>query len=88
MRGAVLYGLSLNQATIPMVDIPSVDNRMARFSYGVSAAEPFLPGFHPASKMYFDPFTGEFMCSDRMQWFVEKVQKLFKDNLKSTSGPS
>ena len=74
MRGAVLYGLSLNHGAIPVAHIPSVDNRIARFSYGVSASERFIPGIHPSSKMYWDPFYGELMCPNRMQWFVQKVQ--------------
>lgn len=74
MRGAVLYGLSLKPGTVPTAHIPSVGNRIARFSYGVSASEPFIPGIHPSSKMYYDPFHGELMCAHRMQWFVEKVR--------------
>ena len=71
MRGAVLYGLSLDQ---PMAHIPSVNKRVARFSYGVTVAERFVAGVHPPGKMYYDSFYGEFMCSDRMNWFVQKVQ--------------
>ena len=38
MRGAVLYGLSLNRdiSSVSLVANPPVDIRMARFSYGVS----------------------------------------------------
>ena len=75
VRGAVLYGLSLG--AVPMAHIPLVENRIARFSYGVSAAEHYIPGVHPMHKMYTDPFNGELMCRDRMQWFVQIVHLPF-----------
>ena len=74
VRGAVLYGLSLSQ---PTAQIPSVDNRIARFSYGVSISEYFDASIHSTSKMYFDPYYGVMMCSQRMRWFVKKVPILF-----------
>ena len=77
MRGAVLYGLSLGHDANMMVHIPSVDNRRARFSYGVSASECFDPNVHPSLNLYIEPFSGDLMCPNRMQWFVKKVQTPF-----------
>jgi len=79
VRGAVLYGLSLNQGANPTAHIPSVDNRCARCSYGVQISEHFDSDIHPASKMYYDPYYGELMCSGRMRWFVQKGEEIPND---------
>jgi len=71
VRGAVSYGLSLSLGDSPDVsDVPSVDSRIARFSYGVCAAERFIPGYHPSNRMVFNRWSGDFYCPGRMQWFV------------------
>ncbi|KAF8423928.1 hypothetical protein EV426DRAFT_563193 [Tirmania nivea] len=76
--GAVSYGLSVREVREGIVPSGSgtVGSRIARFSYGVSADEPFLPGVHPSNKMYFSSLTGSFYCRGRMQWFVKKNQRI------------
>lgn len=77
-RGAVSYALSVREVREGIVPSGSglVGSRVARFSYGVSAAEPFVPGLHPSSKMYYSQFTGGFWCGGRMQWFVKKNERI------------
>lgn len=74
-RGAVSYGLSVREVREGIVPSGSgtVGSRIARFSYGVAADEPFLPGLHPSNKMYYSSLSGSFWCRGRMQWFVKKV---------------
>lgn len=76
--GAVSYGLSVRQVREGIVPHGSglVGSRIARFSYGLVADEPFLPGLHRANKMYYSPFTGDFWCKGRMQWFVKKGERI------------
>ncbi|KAF8448441.1 hypothetical protein BGX38DRAFT_1142745 [Terfezia claveryi] len=76
--GAVQYGLSMRQVREGILPSGSgiVGSRIARFSYGVSAGEPFIPGLHPSNKMYYSPLTGGFWCRGRMQWFVKKNERI------------
>lgn len=77
-RGAVSYALSLREVREGILPLGSglVGSRIARFSYGVSADEPFIPGLHPSNKMYFNRLCGDFWCRDRMQWFVKKNARI------------
>lgn len=83
--GAVSYGLSVRDVREGIAPSGSgtVGSRIARFSYGVSADEPFLPGLHPSNKMYYSPLTGSFWCRGRMQWFVKMVS--FEPTLQGVS---
>lgn len=76
--GAVSYGLSVRDVREGFAPAGSgtVGSRLARFSYGVTASEPFFPGLHPSNKMYFSPLTGSFWCRGRMQWFVKKDERI------------
>lgn len=76
--GAVSYGLSMRQVREGILPSGSgiVGSRVARFSYGISADEPFIPGLHPANKMYYSPLSGGFWCRGRMQWFVTKNKRI------------
>ncbi|KAF8453881.1 hypothetical protein BDZ91DRAFT_786649 [Kalaharituber pfeilii] len=76
VRGAVAYGVSTRKEGSKAAGSPIVESRIARFSYGVSAAEPFIAGEHPANKMRFDIRSGDLWCPDRMQWFVEKGKEI------------
>ncbi|KAF8462032.1 hypothetical protein BDZ91DRAFT_735753 [Kalaharituber pfeilii] len=53
-----------------------VNSRKARYSYGISVAEAFRFGFHPANKLVMDPFFGIPMCRDRMEWFIRKGENM------------
>jgi len=78
-QGAVSHGLAARQEREGLVPAGSrlVGSRIARFSYGTSASEPFIAGLHPAHKMYFDPLEGCLHCSGRTQWFVKKGDRLY-----------
>ncbi|KAF8464852.1 hypothetical protein BDZ91DRAFT_243142 [Kalaharituber pfeilii] len=50
--------------------------RRARYNYGISIAEPFRFGFHPANKLVMDPFLGTLMCIDHMNWFIRRGEDI------------
>ncbi|KAI5792601.1 hypothetical protein DFH27DRAFT_655014 [Peziza echinospora] len=52
-----------------------VTSRVAGFSYGVVASEPFDENIHPYRNFTFNDRSGELMCRGRMLWFLEKGQE-------------
>ncbi|KAI5794259.1 hypothetical protein DFH27DRAFT_565692 [Peziza echinospora] len=80
VRGAVADGVALHESSIKAGPggrgSSIVESRIARFSYGIAACEPFIEGIHPVNKLYYSYRFGEFMCRDRMTWFVEKGQQI------------
>jgi len=54
----------------------TVKSRIARYSYGICAAVPFLSGVHQFRDSYKDPSTGVMLASNQMIWFIQKVSVL------------
>lgn len=50
-----------------------ISSRKARRHYGVPCSVPFIHGVHPLKNLTYDRFTGQAMCDDCIEWFIEKV---------------
>jgi len=54
----------------------TVKSRIARYSYGICTAVPFIKGEHQFRDRVTDPSTGMPFAKDQMLWFIEKVSIL------------
>ncbi|CAZ85793.1 unnamed protein product [Tuber melanosporum] len=64
VRGAVMRGLEGEMVRI---------RKVAR-NYGNSCSVPFMEGYHPKRDGYIDPHDGEYMCRNRMRWYIRKFR--------------
>lgn len=81
VRGAVLRGLEGSM----------VITRKSRFHYGTSYATVYDEDKHQVSERYWSPLWERWMVSDRMQWHIAKVCRLFylfKNATNSVTGRS
>ncbi len=63
----------------------TVKSHIARYSYGMCSAVPFIEGEHQAHDRVTDQSSGMPYAKDQMLWFIEKVGILLVSSMRITA---
>lgn len=69
-RGATLWGLEHSKS---FEIVPTVTERLARYSYGIEKTVPYDAKKHRSTDAYWSPAQQKHMAQNQMYWFIRKV---------------